>query len=358
MNYEPDPKPTPFLKPGEFPFAAVHLDHSHINGQTRNLIDAGATLKWVYDPNPAKLKAFQERFPEARAAESLDQVLEDEEVRLVTAAAIPCQRGPIGVRVLQAGKDYYTDKSPFTTLEQLEEARAAAKETGRKYMVNYGERLGNEAGMFAGQLIERGAIGAVVAVHGFGPHRVGDPSNRPEWFFQKEKYGGILTDIGSHQCEQFLYYAGASDAGVCHARVDNVAHPQFPELEDYGEANLLSDNGVSFYFRVDWLTPKGLSAWGDGRTFIIGTEGFIELRKFVDLTLPGKKNQLYIVNDDGEQVIDCTGKVGAPFYYQLLRDCVERTETAMTQEHAFKAAELSMRCQQVADRERALLHNP
>lgn len=347
MNYTPDPKLEPAARPGEFVFAAVGLDHGHISGQASKLINAGGTLKYVYDPDPEKVQAFQKKFSEAQAAANLDQVLDDDEVRLVTAAAVPCDRAALGIRVMRAGKDYFTDKGPFTTLNQLEEAKTVAAETGQKYMVCYSERLANEAAIYAGQLIERGAIGKVVTVNGFGPHRC-RPETRPAWFFEKEKYGGIHADIGSHQCEQFLFYAQASDAEVRHARATNVAYPKYPELEDFGEAALVADNGVSFFYRVDWLTPDGLSSWGDGRTFIVGTEGFMELRKYVDLTT-GKSNRLYLVNSDGEQVFDCKELTGTPFFPQLIRDCLDRTETAMTQAHAFKAAELCLRCQQVAD---------
>lgn len=349
MNYAPKGKPAPVVKPGEFVFAAAHLDHGHINGQCNGLLEAGATLKWVYDPDPAKVENFVKNFPQAKPAISLEQILEDPEVKLVAAAAIPNERGPIGCKVLRAGKDYFTDKTPFTTMAQLEEARRTAKETGRKYMVYYSERLHVECAMFAGELIDQGAIGKVVNVTGFGPHRIGDPKSRPDWFYKKEQYGGILCDIGSHQCEQFLHYTGAKSAKVVSARVANFNNPDYPELEDLGEAHLIGDNGASFYYRVDWYTPKGLRTWGDGRTIILGTEGYIELRKYINIGTDDGGDQLFLVNADGEQRIECKGKVGYRFFGELILDCLNRTENAMTQEHAFMAAELCLKCQELAD---------
>ncbi len=349
MNYAPRGKPRPVVKPGEFVFAAAALDHGHIYGQCNGLVEAGAELRWVYDPDPAKVKKFQETYPGVRPAPSLDVVLNDPHVRLLAAAAVPCERGSLGIRTMRAGKDYFTDKTPFTSLEQLEQARRTAAETGRKYMVYYSERLHVECAVAAGELIEQGAIGRVVHVTGFGPHRLGDPGKRPDWFYQKARYGGILTDIGSHQCEQFLHYTGARDAEVRYARVANHKYANFPELEDFGEAALIGDNGASFYFRVDWYTPDGLRRFGDGRTFIIGTEGFIELRKYVDAGAEGTGNHLILVDNRGEQRLDLMGKIGYPFFGALIRDCLNRTETAMTQRHAFKAAELCLRAQALAD---------
>lgn len=347
MNYAPQGKPCPVVQPGEFVFAAAYLEHGHINGQCNGLIEAGATLKWVYDADPAKVDAFCKSFPQAQVARSFDEILADPAVHLVAAAAVPCDRGPIGVRVMQAGKDYFTDKTPFTTLEQLTQARTVVASTGRKYMVYFSERLHVECAMHAGDLVHGGAIGRVIQVLGLGPHRLNKPS-RPAWFFDKACYGGILCDIGSHQFEQFLFYSGASDATVASAAVGNFANADTPGLEDFGEATLIGDNGTSNYVRVDWFTPAGLRTWGDGRTVILGTKGYIELRKYVDVGRDAAGDNLILVDDSGEQFINVTGKVGFRFFGELILDCLNRTEKAMTQAHAFRAAELCLKAQAAA----------
>lgn len=349
MFYAPKGKPQPVVKPGEFKIAAIGLDHGHIYGMCNGLTEAGAEVKWVYDPDPAKVEQFRKSFPQAEAAASKDEILEDPEVKLVASAIIPSLRGPLGLEVMAAGKDYFVDKGPFTTLEQLEQARAVVKETAKKYMVYYSERLHVESAVYAGQLIEQGAIGRVLHVAGFGPHRINIPG-RPEWFFQKEHYGGILADIGSHQVEQFLYYTGAKDAEVTHAKVANYHHKEFPGLEDFGDATLVADNGATGYFRVDWFTPDGLPTWGDGRTIIMGTEGYIELRKYLDVGRDNAPDHVYLVNHEGVYHMNVAGKVGFPFFGQLILDCINRTENAMTQEHAFKAAELCLKAQAMAIR--------
>ena len=271
MNYAPVGKPQPVVGEGEFIIAAAALDHGHIYGMCNGLIEAGATLKWVYDPDPAKVDKFVQQYPQAQVAPTLETILNDSNVQLVAGAAIPSERCALGLKVMDAGKDYFTDKAPLTTLAQLEAAKRKVAETGRKYAVYYSERLHVESAVFAGQLVAEGAIGRVMQTLGVGPHREG--TGRPDWFYEKEFFGGILCDIGSHQIEQFLFYTGNSDARIVASQVRNVNHPQYPQFEDFGDAMLAGDNGATGYFRCDWFTPDGLSSWGDGRLTLLGTEG-------------------------------------------------------------------------------------
>jgi predicted dehydrogenase len=347
MNYAPAVKPKPVCNKGDFIVAAMALDHGHIYGMCNGLLGAGATLKYVYDPDPMKVEQFCKTYPFVTAVSSEEEILNDNTIHLVAAAAVTSERCPLGLKVMEHGKDYFTDKAPFTTLEQLDAARKKVQETDKKYSVYYSERLHVEGAVFAGQLIEQGAIGKVIHVNGFGPHRL-DASSRPQWFFEKEKYGGILCDIGSHQIEQYLYFTGEEDAEIVRSNVANYDHGCYPELEDFGEAMLVGKNGATNYFRVDWFTPDGLSTWGDGRTFIQGTKGYIELRKYVDITRDLGGNHVYLVDNESEKHFAVSGQVGYPFFGGLILDCLNRTDKAMTQEHAFKAAELCLKAQKQA----------
>ena len=352
MNYAPQGKPKPVVKPGEFIFSAVRLDHGHIYGMTNGLLEAGATLKYVYDPDPAKVEKFLKTYPQAKPARSEEEALNDPETHLIAGAAITSERCALGLRAMAAGKDYFTDKAPFTTLEQLAAAKEMVRRTGRKYMVYYSERLHVESAILAGYMIEQGEIGKVISVTGFGPHRL-MPGFRPAWFFEREKYGGILCDIGSHQIEQYLHFAGEEDATIQLARIANYDHPQYPELEDFGDCSILGRSGTTNYFRVDWFNPDGLRTWGDGRTFILGTEGYIELRKYINVAADNADgDHVFLVNGKGEKYVHAAGVTGYPFFGQLILDCLNRTENAMTQAHAFKAAELCLQAQAQALRVR------
>ena len=224
-----------------------------------------------------------------------------------------------------------------------------AARTGRKYMVYFSERLHVECAVRDGELVHGGAIGRVIQVIGLAPHRLGKAS-RPAWFFERAKYGGILCDIGSHQFEQFLPYTGATDATVTHAAVGNFANPDQPEFEDFGEAWLIGNYGASNYVRVDWFTPDGLSTWGDGRTFILGTKGYIELRKYVDVGADPRATTSTSSTRRASSASTWRARSDFRFFGEFILDCLNRTEKAMTQAHAFKAAELCLRAQAAARR--------
>lgn len=348
-DYVPDGDMTSrAVEQGELKFAVAGLDHGHIYAMTKGLQNVGAELKYVWDPDPKKIDAFVERFPNTEVAESLEQILNDTEIKLVANAGIPAYRFDMGKAVLQAGKNFFVDKPPFTTLEQLEEAKSLVAKKGLKYMPYFAERIHNEAAERANELIKAGRIGKVLQILIVAPHRL-SKSARPEWFFDKSKYGGILCDIGSHQFEQFLEFSGCDEAEINFARVANMNNSDKPSLQDFGEASVKMANGASGYCRVDWFTPDGLPVWGDGRTLIMGTEGYIEIRKYIDYSREGNPPQtLYVTDGNGVEMIDCLG-TGFPFFGKLARDIVDGTEVAMSQSHAFAAAQLSLKAQALAD---------
>ncbi len=349
QNYAPKGKAAPVCAKGQFPIGAIGLDHGHIYGMCNGLIEAGATVQWVYDPDDSRVAAFQQAFPEARRAASEQQVLEDPAIKLIASAAIPSRRAEIGLRALAHEKDFFADKPPCITLSAVAEIRRRTQETGRKYLVYYSERLHVEGAVYAERLIQEGAIGRVVQVMGWGPHRA-SADTRPAWFFDPAQYGGILVDIGCHQLEQILAFAGAENATLSCSRIANYNHPAHPAFEDFGDITLTCDNGVAGYCRVDWFTPDGLGAWGDGRTLIVGTDGYIEIRKYIDIANSKEGDQVYLVNHEGERRIHAAGQCGFPFFGRLINDCLYRTETAMRQSHALRAIELAIEAEATAQR--------
>jgi len=328
-------------------FSAIGLNHGHIYGQVNALLEAGAEFVSFYAKEPDLVAQFANAYPQARLAGSIKEILEDETIHLIASAAIPCERAPLGIAVMQHGKDFMSDKPGFTTLAQLAEARRVQAQTERIYSIYFSERLGNRATVKAGELAKAGAVGRVVQTVGLGPHRIG-LYQRPDWFFRREQYGGILTDIASHQVDQFLFFTGSTQAEVVSAQVANYKYPEHPELEDFGDMVLKGDRGTG-YIRVDWYTPDGLPTWGDGRLVILGTEGYIELRKYCDIAGRPGGDHLFLVDREGMHYIDCSD-VEMPYGRQLLDDVRNRTETAVPQSHCFFASELALKAQAQADR--------
>jgi predicted dehydrogenase len=337
-------------KPANAPsvrFAAIGLNHGHINGQVDAAVRGGGELVSFFAKEPELAGPFSKRYPQASLARSAQEILEDDTIRLVLSAAIPNERAPLGIEVMRHGKDFMVDKPGITSLEQLAEVRRVQAQTHRLYSILYSERLENRATVKAGALVKAGAIGGVIQTIGLGPHRM-SPKTRPDWFFQRERYGGILCDIGSHQFDQFLFFTGSSRGEVVAAQVGNVHHPEQPGIEDFGDAVVRGDGGVG-YVRVDWFTPDGLDSWGDGRLTILGTEGFIEVRKNIDIAGRPGGSHLFLVNQKETRYFDCS-REPLPYGEQLVSDVLNRTETAMSQEHCFQATELALHAQRRAER--------
>jgi predicted dehydrogenase len=328
-------------------FSVIGINHPHIYGQSNLLLRAGAELVSFYATEPDLIARFTETYPQARQVSSEAEILEDESIHLIASAAIPDERAPLGIRVMRHGKDYMSDKPGFVSLEQLEEVRRVQAETGRIYSIDYSERLDVPAAAKAGELVQAGAIGRVVQTLGMGPHRT-RLHTRPDWFFHPARYGGIITDIGSHQADQFLFYTGSTEAEVVASQVGNFKHAQYPEFEDFGDLTLRGNGGMG-YIRIDWYTPDGLDTWGDGRLFILGTEGYIELRKYTDIAGRPGGNHLFLVDQKGTHYMDCKD-VPLPYGPQLVHDIIHRTETAMPQAHCFLASELALKAQAQAAR--------
>jgi predicted dehydrogenase len=332
-------------------FGVIGTNHNHIYGQTNLLLKAGAELVSFFAKEPDLSAQFSSAYPQARQAQSAEEVLEDESIHLIVSAAIPDERAPLGIQAMRHGKDFMSDKPGFVSLEQLEDVRRVQAGTGRIFSIDFSERLDVPSAVKAGELVQAGVIGKVVQTIGMGPHRA-RMDTRPDWFFTTKRYGGIITDIGSHQADQFLFYTGSTEAEVVSAQVGNFKYPQYPEFEDFGDVTLRGNGGTG-YIRIDWYTPDGLDTWGDGRLFILGTEGYIELRKYADITGRPGGNHLFLVDHHGMQYINCQD-ADLPYGRQLIHDIIHRTETAMPQAHCFLASELAIKAQTMAARLGAL----
>jgi predicted dehydrogenase len=329
-------------------FAAIGVDHRHIYEMVGRLLELGnECVGYWTDGEPQPLAGFIKRYPHIPRIADKRRLLEDPMVQLILTAAVPADRAAIAIEAMRAGKDVGTDKPGCTTADQLAALRRVVAETGRIWSVNYSERFEVAAVTRALELVAAGAIGRVVQTVGLGPHRL-NRALRPDWFFRRECYGGVLCDIGCHQIEQFLSFTGSTDAEIVSAAVGNFANPGDPDFEDFGEMLLRSDSGRG-YVRLDWYTPDGLANWGDGRLTILGTDGYIELRKYVDIAGRPGTDHLFLVDNKSTRYIDCSD-AGLPYYPDLIADVLDRTETAMPQRHCFKVMELALRAEVMATR--------
>jgi predicted dehydrogenase len=334
-------------------FAVCGMSHDHIYGMVGAIERGGGELVSAWGSEPDKLAAFTRRYPNVKIVKTQEEILNDASIQLVLSSQVPVERAPLGIRVMRHGKDYLADKPGIITLDQLAEVRKAIAETGRIYGILYSERFEVRAAVYAGQLIQQGAIGKVIQTINIAPHQIfqragdaGGATGRPDWFWNPEQYGGILCDIGSHQVDQFLFYTGSRQAEVGESQIANVRHPEHPRFQDFGDMVLRGDRGLG-YVRLDWFTPDGLGTWGDGRLFILGTDGYIEVRKYTNVAVSKQGNNLYIVDRNSARYIDCNN-MPLPFGPEFVADVVNRTHVAQDQEQCLLAAELVIKAQNAA----------
>src|SRR5215213_8557017 len=336
---------------GTVRFAAVGLDHSHAFDQVDGLLGEGCELVGLSsdEPDSAIAQSSRQRWPDAPWVDDSGRLLHDPSIDLVVTAAVPDRRASIAIEALTNGKDVVVDKPGCVSLQELDQIKTAVDESRRFWSVTFSERFKVRCVTRAGQLVREGRIGQVVQTLGLGPHREGDRAHlaggdgRPEWFYDRERTGGIITDIGSHQIDQFLYYTGSRTADIVSSTVANYTHPDSPRMQDFGETTLRSETAQG-YVRVDWYTPQGLPTWGDGRLMILGTDGYIELRKYVDIAGRPGTDHLFVVDGAGTEYIDCSD-VELHYYRDVVHDVINRTETACPQRHTFEVMRLAIAAQ-------------
>ncbi|MEK1873694.1 MAG: Gfo/Idh/MocA family oxidoreductase [Rhizobium altiplani] len=329
-------------------FAVVGIDHGHTFDHVKGLLAAGAEFAG-YCPQtsvPALLENFKKTYPDTPQIDR-DRIFADPSIDVICIAAIPRDRAGLAVRAMKAGKDVMTDKPGVTTFAQLEEVKRTVADTGRIFSICFSERHCVRSAVKAGKLVKEGAIGTVIQTLGMGPHRLQLPT-RPAWFFDPEQFGGIIVDIASHQVDQFLFYTGSTSAEVVASSVGNFGMSDKPAFQDFGEVLLRSEK-ASGYVRVDWFTPEALPTWGDGRLTILGTEGYIELRKYIDIAGRPGKDHLFLVNGTEMTHIDCSGEK-LDYFDAFAADVRDRTETAMSQAHVYEVCRLSLEAQSRAAR--------
>ena len=328
--------------------AVLGIDHGHIFDMLDEMIKEGCNCNHFWtEGTPLTLKEFNKKYPNIKRLDNKNEILNDDKIDMILISSIPKDRSGLSIEALNSGKDVMVDKPGCTTLDQLENLKRTVKKTGKIWSVNFSERFHVAAVAKAEELVAEGKIGTVKQTMGTGPHRQGN-YERPDWFYNRESYGGIITDIGSHQIHQFLVFTNSNEAKINHSIVENTTKKEFLGFQDFGEINL-TGNGGHGYIRLDWFTPDALPTWGDGRLFILGDKGFIEIRKYTDLAKSNSGNHLYYANNKEVKYVDCRD-VKLPYFRNLINDVLNRSETACSQELTFLTMELAIKAQNLAEK--------
>lgn len=327
-------------------FAAIGLDHRHVYDLSAGLLAAGAVCVG-HDPqtsDPRVLAGFRKRFPQVPQV-GRERLLDDPSIDFIVLCSVPCDRAEVAVHAMRRGKDVMVDKPGVTTPDQLAAVEAAVRETGRIWSIALG-RLTSPSVQAALAVVRSGELGRLVSLTSLAPHRL-NRALRPAWFFERSAYGGIINDIGVHSIDQFLAFANVPDATIAASTIGcfGTAPAGF---EDFAEITLRSAT-MTGSMRLDWFTPDGLPDWGDGRLFLVGTEGTLELRKNLDLEGRAGGGHMFVANRQRTRYQDCSG-LPVTYYRDFLADVAERSGQMLDNGRVFSACRLALRCQAEAQR--------
>src|SRR5690625_333855 len=201
------------------------------------------------------------------------QMLDQHYVDVVVVCGIYSQRADMIVDALASDADVLADKPLCTELEDLDRIQQAAVNSRRVVSTMF-EKRAHPVTLATRKVVDDGELGQIALVAATGPHKL-NYATRPEWFFDGEKYGGILADLAVHDIDLVLLFTGIRN-GVVSGHQSNLALPQHPGFSDAGAAFFTSNN-VASTLEAHWMWPAASPFHGHYRMRLTGTRGTAEL---------------------------------------------------------------------------------
>jgi predicted dehydrogenase len=209
---------------------------------TRNVAERPELeLRTLCDRDPAQLRAFGNRHPQARAFEELDAVLCDHTVEAVIVATPPKTHYAIVKRALEAGKHVLVEKPLATRLCDAEELADLAASSGLVLMPGH-TFIYSPAVNAVRDLIHTGVLGEIHFV----------TSSRMN--LGKYQSDGVVCDLAPHDLSILFYWldqplieVAASGSSVFQEGISETA---FLTLKFAG--------GSTANVQLSWLAPRKL----------------------------------------------------------------------------------------------------
>lgn len=314
-------------------FAVVGLNHNHVYAILSALLSVhDVELAAVVAAEDDLVTQFHTQYPDVPRRD-WPQVLADSSIELVACVAINADRGPLAVEALQAGKHVLVDKPAVTTLADLEAVEAAVAGSRKRWFVSYNERLGSPPHERLRELMQSGTLGRIATFVGLGGHRLA-PATRAPWTYDRQKYGGIINDVGSHQIELFRWLTGEQIVEF-RSRIGNLGTPEHPDFEDFGDVSFQSERGIAGYVQLHWLTPEPWVFTGDRRQFVVGTKGSAEVRGVANLGVPDESPVLVSTVMGGPTEVFVSPGFHNGWAEAMIADIREGKDRWMPQQFAF-----------------------
>ena len=241
----------------------------------------------------------------------------------------------VTVAALRAGHAVYCEKPLALTLESLADVREAQAASGLPIGIMLDFRY-HPTFHAARRLVAEGAIGTPTVAYGQKSYKRG---NRPDFYRQRETFGGITPWVGIHAIDWVRYVAGVDYRAVTSQHV-KLHRPDYPDMEDAATCIYELANGGSAVMSFDFLRPAGAPTHGDDRLRILGEKGALEIREDCGLEL---------ITADGVQTIEPAAPPHGSFADFAL-SVIDPGHTCITStEDALRVTEIALRTRDAAD---------
>ena len=229
----------------------------------RNFADL-AHLVWLSDPADGKAEEFRSRYPQARWAESFEEMLEDGTLDAVVVATPVPTHYELAKLALEAGKHVFVEKPPAMKSAEIDELVSIAEE--RDLVLMPGHLLLYHPGVLKlKELVDGGELGEVLMVYG----------NRQNLGVIR-KHENALWSLGVHDLSVILYLLDEDP-------VEAVALGQSllkTGVEDVVFCYLRFPSGKIAHMHLSWLDPHKMR-----KMTVVGTE---KMAVFDDMELDRK----------------------------------------------------------------------
>ena len=215
------------------------------------------------------------------------------------------QHTGMSIEALQRSIHVFCEKPVSLNLNELEKLRNVLV---GKPEVHFSAMMGlryNPAFYTAWGLVQQGAIGKVRLLNGQKSYKLGV---RPDYYRQRETYGGTIPWVGSHAIDWIHWFSQAQFLSVS-AYHSTLGNRGLGTLEATALCQFKLTDDIMASVTVDYLRPSQSTTHGDDRLRVVGTEGVVEVRH----------GEVFLINSGGEQnpAVACERQIFVDFIHQI-----------------------------------------
>ena len=185
--------------------------------------------------------------------DSYEEILNDENVDVVAIGDYYEKRGKMAIEALKHGKHVFCDKPICIKLEELYEIRELSEKNNLQVGCMLDLRYMAQVSKVK-ELLKNDEIGTVHIASVTGQHALGY-STRPHWYYEDNKHGGTINDIGIHGVDLLRFITGKNLTKVDCAKTWNAFADKEPQFKDSAQF-MIDMEGMAVMADVSYAAPS------------------------------------------------------------------------------------------------------